>query len=302
MKRTFFYALAANCISGSVAAQVELPLYDKIPNSKAVVNKEASSIEEGVLLLKDISVPTLTMYRPDSGQKTPAVVICPGGAYRVLAAGHEGEDVARVLAGWGIAAFVLKYRLPDDASMHDRSIAPLQDAQRAMQMIRENAAQWNVDTGRVGVMGFSAGGHLASTLSTHFAKAQIENHLTISLRPDFSILIYPVVSFADSLTHQVCRSTLLGEEITTEKIREFSNDMHVSKETPPAFLVHAIDDKSVKLGNSIAYKEALERNGIPVELHIYEKGGHGFGMNNPAASDQWTDRLKQWLIARKIIK
>ncbi|MEP7371901.1 MAG: alpha/beta hydrolase [Chitinophagaceae bacterium] len=277
-------------------AQVRIPLYDVIPNSKPSVNKEKSETSDGILIISNISIPTLTMYSPTaSAGKRTAVIICPGGGYGIVAAGHEGGDIAKVFNEWGIVAFVLKYRLPDDAIMIDKTIGPLQDAQRAIQMVRQNATKWNIDPDKIGIMGFSAGGHLASTASTHFNKAVIDNPGNISLRPDFSMLIYPVISFTDSLTHGGSRNNLIGKNPSPEKIKEYSNELLVNAKTPPAFLVHAKDDDVVKFGNSVQYYEALLKNKVPAELKLYEHGGHGFGLNNKTTTDKWTDRLKTWL-------
>ena len=192
---SFMYLFPAAHLS----AQVEVPLYDKIPNSKPSANNETSVTTDGILRISKVSVPTITMYKPAvSAKRSAAIIICPGGGYGILAAGHEGSDVAKVFNDWGITAFVLKYRLPDDAIMIDKTIGPLQDAQRAIQLVRQNAKEWNIDPAKIGIMGFSAGGHLASTASTHFEKAVIDNPGKISLRPDFSVLIYPVISFNDS--------------------------------------------------------------------------------------------------------
>jgi acetyl esterase/lipase len=277
-------------------AQVSIPLYDVIPNSKPSVNKEKTETPESILIVSNISIPTLTMYSPavTSGSAT-AVIICPGGGYGVVAAGHEGTDIAKVFNEWGIIAFVLKYRLPDDAIMIDKTIGPLQDAQRAIQMVRQNAAKWSIDPDKIGIMGFSAGGHLASTASTHFNKAVIDNPGNISLRPDFSMLIYPVISFTDSLTHGGSRDNLIGKNPSAEKIKEYSNELQVNAETPPAFLVHAKDDDAVKFGNSVQYYEALKKNKVNAELRLYEHGGHGFGLNNKTTTDKWADQLKTWL-------
>ena len=158
------------------------------------------------------------MYTPAAvNERKAAVIICPGGGYARLAASHEGSDVAKTFNEWGITAFVLKYRLPDDTIMIDKSIGPLQDAQRAIQLVRENAAKWNIDPSKIGIMGFSAGGHLAATASTHFSKAVIDNPYNISLRPDFSILGYPVISFTDSLAHMGSRNNLIGKNASAEK-------------------------------------------------------------------------------------
>ena len=277
-------------------AQVSIPLYDVIPNSKPSVNKEKTETPGSILIVSNISIPTLTMYSPavTSGKAT-AVIICPGGGYGVVAAGHEGTDIAKVFNEWGIIAFVLKYRLPDDAIMIDKTIGPLQDAQRAIQMVRQNAAKWSIDPDKIGIMGFSAGGHLASTASTHFNKAVIDNPGNISLRPDFSMLIYPVISFTDSLTHGGSRDNLIGKNPSAEKIKEYSNELQVNAKTPPAFLVHAKDDDAVKFGNSVQYYEALKKNKVNAELRLYEHGGHGFGLNNKTATDKWADQLKTWL-------
>jgi acetyl esterase/lipase len=208
---------------------------------------------------------------------------------------YEGWDVAKKLNEWGIAAFVLKYRMPDDNTMVNKEIGPLQDAQRAIQLVRERAAEWNINPQKIGIMGFSAGGHLASTAGTHFEKAVIENKKNISLRPDFMILLYPVISLSDSLGHIGSRDNLLGKKPAAEKIKEYSNELQVQANTPPAFLVHAGDDNAVNVKNSIAFYEAEQSNKLPAELHIYPHGGHGFGMNNKTTKDQWTDRLKNWL-------
>ena len=280
-------------------AQTIIPLYDgKIPNSKPVADVEKSEMgKDGILRISKVSIPTLTMHKPaHPSDKGTAVIICPGGGYSILAASHEGSDVAKLFNEWGITAFVLKYRLPDDAAMINKEIGPLQDAQRAIQIVRMHAKEWNIDTSRIGIMGFSAGGHLAATASTHFDKPVIDEVTGISLRPDFSVLIYPVISFTE-IGHMGSRDNLLGKNPPPEKITEYSNELQVTSKTPPAFLVHASDDGGVNPANSTRYYEALLKNKVPAELHIYERGGHGFGMNNKTTSDRWMDRLKNWLVS-----
>jgi len=281
-------------------AQIIIPLYnnDSIPNSKPSKNNEKSEFEKdwNILIISKITRPTLTAFIPEKEKANgAAVLICPGGGYSIVAAGHEGYDVAKKFNEFGVAAFVLKYRIPDDSTMINKEIGPLQDAQRAMQIIRENAATWNVDVHRVGIMGFSAGGHLASTVATHLNKIVIENKNNTNLRPDFAILIYPVISFADSIANIGSRDGLLGKNPSKEKIKEYSNELQVTAQTPPSFLVHAEDDDAVKVQNSIYFYEALQKNNIPSELHIYPKGGHGFGLNNKTEKDDWMERLKNWM-------
>jgi acetyl esterase/lipase len=288
----FMYLVSTN----PSPAQVSIPLYETIPNSKPAVNKEKSDTADGIQRITHVSIPTLTIYRPTVNYaNATAVVICPGGGYGMVAAGHEGSDIAKVFNEWGIVAFVVKYRLPDEAIMIDKTIGPLQDAQRAIQLVRQNAATWNVDAGKIGIMGFSAGGHLASTASTHFDKPVIDNPGNISLRPDFSILVYPVISFTDSIAHKGSRNNLIGKNPSAEKIKEYSNELQVTAKTPPAFLVHAKDDNGVKFENSVRYYEALIKNKVPAELRLYDHGGHGFGLNNPTTTDKWMERLKTWL-------
>lgn len=288
--------LVGACILAQLlSAQEVMPLYDKVPGSKPAGIKETSDTTNGILRIRNVVEPTLAIYRPPAGKSNgTAVIICPGGGYALLAAGHEGSDVAKLFTSWGITAFVLKYRLPNDAIMGDKTIGPLQDAQRAIQIVRQKAAGWGIDPSRIGIMGFSAGGHLAATASTHFYTPVIANE-GVSVRPDFSILIYPVISFTDSLMHKGSRDNLLGADLSPARIAAYSNEQQVKGDTPPAFLVHAGDDKSVPVGNSIAYYQALLRNKVPAEMHLYPNGGHGFGMNNKTTADQWTERLKNWL-------
>ena len=287
---------------GACSAQETLPLYKVIPNSIATPDKEKGETTDGILRIKNVSVPTITIYKPATNNKnSTAVIICPGGGYSILAANHEGSDVAKALAEWGITAIVLKYRLPDDSIMVHKEIGPLQDAQRAIQLVRENAQKWSIDPNKIGIMGFSAGGHLAATASTHFNKPVIENKSSVSLRPDFSILLYPVISFTDSLGHTGSRTRLLGKTPSADNIIEYSNELHVNAATPPAFLVHAEDDKGVKVQNSIHYYEALLKNNVVAELHVYPHGGHGFGMNNKTTDDKWMEHLKKWMQANKFL-
>jgi acetyl esterase/lipase len=295
--KTILIALAMLTTFGANAQEI-MPLYKTIPNSKPFPNKEKSTPGR----VSAVSIPTLTLYKAKVlNPKRSAVIICPGGGYGMLAVGHEGEDVARALNNIGVTAFVLKYRLPSDSIMKDKSIGPLQDAQRAIQMVRDRAAEFNIDASKVGIMGFSAGGHLAATASTHFDKEVIDNPKHTSLRPDFSILIYPVISFNDELTHMGSRNNLIGKNPTTEMVKLYSNELQVTKQTPPAFLVHSADDHAVPVGNSIKYYEALIKNGTLSEMLLYPNGGHGYGMNNKTTEDKWMDSLKNWLIAGKLL-
>jgi len=281
-------------------AQQVLPLYGTgpIPNSKATTDKETvdSSGNPVRYSLSWVSRPTLAVYLPPAGKSNgTAVIVCPGGGYVHLAFTHEGTDVARMLNGMGITAFLLKYRLPSDETMVDKTIGPLQDAQRAIQLVRQRAADWGVNPARVGILGFSAGGHLASTAGTHFRKDYIDNPSHISLRPDFMVLLYPVISFDDNYGHRGSRNALLGVHPDTALIREYSNELQVTAATPPTFIIHAEDDNAVPVVNTTYFYEALQRHGVPVEMHIYPKGGHGFGLHNKTTTDEWTDRLRNWL-------
>ena len=226
-----------------------------------------------------------------------AVIICPGGGYARLSIDSEGYDVAKRLNEMGVTAFVLKYRLPNDQSQPDKSIAPLLDAQQALRLVRQQAAKYSLNPERIGMMGFSAGGHLAATAGTHFARPVGSNPGSASVRPAFLVLLYPVISFSDSLRNAGSCDNLLGKNPTADQVRLYSNELQVSAQTPPTFLVHAQDDKSVPVNNSIVFYQACLRHGVAAEMHLYPKGGHGFGMNNKTTSDLWTDRLRNWFEA-----
>lgn len=280
-------------LSTIVDAQEIIRIYPgPIPGSKESGRKE--SFTSG--MYRNVTDPTLEIYLPEKEKATGmAVVICPGGGYSVVVYQGEGVSNAKELAKNGIAAFVLKYRLPDDSIMVDKKIGPLQDVQQAIKVVRENAAKWGINPEKVGIMGFSAGGHLASTGATHYKKAYIENSNNTNLRPDFQILVYPVISMQENLTHRDSRTQLLGSSPSKENVDAFSNEMQVDKDTPPAYLTHAADDKTVDVDNTIFYFESLRKNNVPVEMHIYPKGGHGFIFRQK----DWMDPLLQWLNTMK---
>jgi acetyl esterase/lipase len=250
--------------------------------------------------MRHVSNPVLDMYPAPVGKSNgTAVVICPGGGYWGLAISHEGSQIAEWLNSIGITAFVLKYRLPDNSIMANKAIGPLQDGQEAIRIIRRHAKEWNINPDKIGVMGFSAGGHLVSTLSTHFSEKVYESIDSTSARPDFSLLIYPVISMDSSITHSGSRNNLLGEKPSQELVRHFSNELQVNKRTPPAFLVHSIDDYAVPVQNSINYAMALKKFNVPCELHIYESGGHGYGLGRSSDTESsWPEACKKWLKAR----
>lgn len=281
-----------------IKAQIQIPLYadQEIPNSLNVPDMEISEkVDFGRLRVSKVSIPTLTVYLPTKEQATGiAVIICPGGGYSWLSASHEGSDVAEEFVKKGIAAFVLKYRLPSDETMLDKSIGPLQDAQRAIQMVRENAEDWNVRPNKIGMLGFSAGGHLASTAGTHFNDSNIENPQNTSLRPDFMVLVYPVISFDAEIGHTGSIKNLLGENPSQEMLDKFSNHQQVTQHTPPTYLVHAKDDR-VSIQNSYLFEAALKQHGVQVETTYFESGGHGFGMVNRQSAVLWMDELDKWI-------
>ncbi|WP_240627869.1 alpha/beta hydrolase [Terrimonas sp.] len=277
---------------------MEITLYpdNKIPNSIPGPDEEKSVTSDNILRISNISRPTLTVFLPDAVKANgTAVIICPGGGYGIVAASHEGYDVAKKFNEMGVAAFVLKYRMPNKKNQPAPSIAPLQDAQQAIITVRKNAAKWNINPQRIGIIGFSAGGHLASTAGTHFSKVLVEDAGNISARPDFMLLIYPVISADITITHAGSYKNLLGENPSKEELDLYSNEKQVTDKTPPTFLVHASDDNGVSPNNSIVFYQALIKNKVPAELHIYERGGHGFGMYNKTTKEEWMDRAKNWM-------
>jgi len=249
----------------------------------------------------DADIPTLSVFLPkDAAKPCAAVMVCPGGGYGGLAFDYEGEEIAQWLNSFGVAGFVLKYRLSPY-----RHPIPMTDAQRALRLIRANAEKWNIDPGRLGVMGFSAGGHLSATVSTHYdkgdpaAKDPVDRQ---SCRPDFSILCYPVISMTPPHGHAGSRENLLGDKPSEEPSILLSNEKQVTKDTPPAFIFHTADDQIVPVNDSIMYFTALRENGVSAELHVYEHGRHGVGLAQEIPSlKTWPGLLRDWMIMRGIV-
>ena len=296
---TLSFLLFSGVFTSSAQNQV-IPLWNKIPDEiKSADYKEKESITDGKLQsTTQVTVPTLSIFIPKNAKPNQtAVIICPGGGYMHLAFDKEGTKVAEWFNSLGIAAFVLKYRLPNDLIMKNKNVGPLQDAQEAVRYVRQNAAKLNIDPNKIGILGFSAGGHLASTLSTHYDDKVYESAFKVSARPDFSLLIYPVVSMENKITHKGSQTNLLGNNPSQDLIDFYSNEKKVTSKTPPAFLIHASDDTVVIPENSINYYLALKNNGVTAELHLYEKGGHGFGLGVNDTSKFWTRDCVEWLKA-----
>jgi acetyl esterase/lipase len=287
-------------LSLGVTQDITLPLWSgAIPNYQKTNETEIRDTTD-IVRIRSVQKPSFTVYLPAKKIATgQAVVICPGGGYWILAYDWEGIDIAKWLNSKGIAGIVLKYRLPVSKSNVIRHQSPLLDAQRALRLVRYHAAEWHINPDQVGIMGFSAGGHLASTLGTHFdlGNANAGDPIdSLSCRPDFMILVYPVITFSQSYMHQGSRNALLGEPADRGLITTYSNELQVKENTPPTFLVHAGDDKAVPVENSLVFYQALKAKGIPAEMHIYPEGGHGFSLAiDTYYLESWTDRCIDWL-------
>lgn len=290
-------ALSLVLVAKLALAQETLPLYPGgIPGAIAAPDDETVRDPKEVnTFLLGTSRPTMSVYVPKSSVPTPAVIIFPGGSYRGTSIMKEGYAVAEAFNKMGVAAFVVKYRTPNPKHMTNRTTAPLQDAQQAMRLVRSRAAEWNLDAKRIGIVGFSAGGHLAATAAMKFDQPVIPGSKTETLRPDFVVLAYPVISMSDDLTHSLSRTNLLGEAPSADLVRAYSMELNVNEKSAPVFLMHAADDKTVKVANSIRFFEALQAKGISTELHVYPKGGHGFGLDNATTTDRWIERVQSWL-------
>jgi len=282
-----------------------IPLWEKqIPNELISPDYQELNIYKNGKIESSsfITKPTLSIFIPKEIKSNgTAVIIFPGGGYSHLAINKEGTKVAEWLNSMGITAFVLKYRLPSDKIMKEKSIGPLQDAQEAIRYIRRNAAQLNINMNKIGIIGFSAGGHLASTLATHYNEKTYQSIDSTSARPNFSILIYPVISMNRKITHLGSQINLLGEQASSSLIEKFSSELLVTTKTPEAFIVHAADDSVVAAKNSIYYYEAIIKHNVPAELHLYEKGGHGFGLGKDQTSQYWTYDCENWLKSHQYI-
>ncbi|RRQ48983.1 alpha/beta hydrolase [Maribacter algicola] len=299
MKNIFYSALLFMALTVQSQDTI-MPLWPdgKIPNQLKTDEKEIHK-NEGILIISKVQKPTIEVYLPSQRNATgEAMLIFPGGGYAVLAYDWEGRDIAKFLNSKGIAGIVVKYRLPSDATQTDKQNVPLIDAQRAMRLVRSKAEAWNIKKDKIGIIGFSAGGHLASTLGTHFDEkvyAIVDEADNESARPDFMALGYPVITFGLN-THGGSKKNLIGENPSEAMVEHFSNEKHVSSNTPPTFLIHAADDGAVPVENSLLFFQALRDNGVFATMHIYPKGGHGFSLaRNDNHLRGWTERLFEWI-------
>ncbi len=271
---------------------------DRIPNRIESDEKEEHK-RNGILRISAVQEPTIEVYLPaKSNANGKAMLIFPGGGYGMLAYDWEGIDIAKFLNGKGIAGIVVKYRLPSSKSQKDKHHVPLIDAQRALRLVRSKAESFHIDADKIGILGFSAGGHLASTLGTHFEEKVYEPIDTVdqqSARPNFMALGYPVISFGE-MTHGGSKKNLIGENPNMEMVDYFSNEKQVSENTPPTFLFHASDDTAVPVENSLLFYQALKDRGVSATMHIYPKGGHGFSLARKDAHLMgWTERMFEWM-------
>ncbi|MBW8880101.1 MAG: alpha/beta hydrolase [Asticcacaulis sp.] len=270
------------------------PLYGDaaIPNAKPGPDEETGA---GTGWIQKVSRPQIQVYLPAKLKATGAsVLVIPGGGYAGLTFDYEGVQQAQYFVDHGIAAFVLKYRLPSDRTMLDKSIGPLQDAQQGLRFIRLHARDWGLDPARVGAVGYSAGGHVAATLATHFTTAYVANPEQVSLRPDFLVLVYPVISMDPKITHMDSRTALLGSSPSGDRVKLFSDELQVTADTPPTLILHAADDQLVDIDNSVVFLEALRHAGVPVEARFFAKGQHGFFL---LPRDLWQGAIIDWITA-----
>ena len=289
-------------VSATMLSQQIIPLWEKsdMPNYQKSKGKELLPPRD-IVFIENVQKPTLEILLPsEKNANGMAVLICPGGGYAGVAYDWEGIDIAKWLNSRDIAGFVLKYRMPQAESVITSYKAPMQDAQRAIRYIRQNAGKFNVNKNKVGVMGFSAGGHLASTLGTHYNEAfyeDVDELDKLSAKPSFMMLIYPVISMKKGITHNGSKNNLLGKNPSDELVTKFSNELQVDKNTPPTFILHSGDDSAVPVENSIRMYQALIKNKIDATLHIYPKGGHGYslGKSNNEAPD-WAKIAEEWLL------
>ncbi len=305
--------LWGNASRQSFAAETqreEIPLWPGVaPGSEEFTGEEVHAKRDGNIgWLTGVSRPTLTVYLPAAHEGptqeslSAGVVICPGGGYFGLAIDHEGHALAQWFCDRGIAAGVLKYRC--GGGVHQNPV-PLSDAQRALRLMRSRAEAWKIDPDKIGVAGFSAGGHLASTAGTRYDEGDPNSEQPIervSSRANFMVLAYPVITFREGVTHAGSKKNLLGESPAADLVQQFSNELQVTADTGPTFLVHACDDGAVPVENSRLFYQALRKYKIPVEMHLYETGGHGFGMyRRDQPADRWPDLLEGWLKVRGLI-
>lgn len=298
-------AFAANLLHAAMPSSPQiLPLWDGVPpnHKESDLQEQVEQVDRFVMLSK-VQEPTIEVRLPSRGNANgKAVVVCPGGGYGILAYDWEGTDIASWLNANGVAAIVLKYRLPEDASNVVPHLTPLLDAKRAMRLTRFHAQEWGIDPAKIGVMGFSAGGHLASTLGTHFDSGDASSEDPVerlSSRPDFMILMYPVISMDPAATHGGSRENLLGKNPSAELVKEYSNELQVTADTPPTILIHSSDDQAVPVQNSLRFYEALVAHGVTAEMHIYPYGGHGYSLAIGQGRLQgWTVRCMDWIEAQ----
>ena len=276
------------------------PLWEGSPPNHQDSDLQEETVVSNILRISKVQDPSIEVFLPSNRDANgQAVIICPGGGYGILAYDWEGTQTAKWLNTIGIAGIVLKYRLPEDASNVVPHLTPLMDAHRALRIVRHRAEEWNIDPDQVGIMGFSAGGHLASTAATHFDAGEPDAPDPIdrlSSRPDFAILMYPVVSFVTHSAHSGSRRNLLGEQDSPELRAHYSAELNVTTETPPTLFIHSADDKSVPVQNSLDLYQALLANDVPTEMHLYPYGGHGFGLAiGQGYLSTWPDRAADWL-------
>lgn len=285
----------AASLQGEIPPQPQtMPLYQgEIPNSIAGPDRESSAERMGETWIDKVSHPTITVFRPAPKRASDAaVLVFPGGGYTGLSWSMEGTRIGKALEDHGCTAIVVKYRLPSDATMKDKSIGPLQDAQQALRVARQHAKEWGIDPRKIGAMGFSAGGHLAATLATHFGHAYIPNADGVNLRPDFVILVYPVISMKPGLTHMGSHDALLGTNPPEAQVDLFSNERQITDRTPPTLILHATDDLLVDVNNSVEFYAALHRHQVPVQMVLFDKGNHGFF---EIPSERWQSVVWAWL-------
>ncbi len=283
MNKMLFIFLWLIMLVNTIVAQEEIKLYKKGPKVISGITEKEESYNNAWV----INVTEARMYAyivPKGKSAGAAVLICPGGGYGGLAIEHEGSQFAAWLNSIGVSAFVLYYRMPNQ-----HSEIPLKDAQTAIEIIRKGAKKWNIDTHKIGIAGFSAGGHLASSAGTHFAKKN---------RPDFMILVYPVISMTGDGTCQ----NLIGKAPSEQLVKRFSNQLQVTAKTPPAIIIAALDDDVVPVEHSLMFYKEMQKGNVPCEIHTYTKGGHGFGMKKSGLKiDNWTDTVKEWMECNKLI-